>query len=257
MNDASTLSNGAVLSNEDIKAEMKKYPDIRSYPLVADGEGKPLDFEVKDRGLLWESCVDLRVGRIYIGDPREEKRYREIKQQGDSWNLAPGAIVHIESMERISTPLDIMGFLIPKNSKSEAGLLMLNAGHVDPGWENGFLTAEVMNVTADEFTIEIGEPLFSVVFQYLGSPATKVHLVALTDEERRSKARRRVAKRPTSLHEYYKGEITKDLVDKFLTKKECEAKRIGGWTLVGVIAAAAAALIGVIGLAFLFWQLAN
>lgn len=255
MSNTDEIPVGAVLSDEDIKTEMGKAKKAGKAPLVGDEKGEPLNFDEQDQRLLSPSCVDLRVGRIYIGNPEAKQGYHEIRKEGDIWPLAPGAIAHIESREVISTPSDIMGLLIPKNRKSEEGLLMLNAGHVDPNWV-GFLTAEVMNVTAQDYTIEIGKPLFSVVFQYLRTLTTRLPTLE-TDEERRSRARSMVSKRPTSLHTYYRDILIKEVEKTFLPKAEYEAKRLRGWTIAGLIFGAVAALTAVIGLAFLFWQLAN
>ena len=251
---------GAVLSNQDIVREMAKYPNIHKYPLVANSDGTPLDFDDKDSSLLWECCVDLRIGRIYVGDPTQQKRYREIKDEDDKLYLAPGAIVHVESRERVSTPPDIMGILIPKNTKSEAGLLMLNAGHVDPGWEGGFLTAEIMNVTAEEFLIEIGEALFSIIFQYIHTPASrtsKAHDTPTTDEERRKKAGNLAAKRPTSLHQYYRDELIKAMRAEFATRGEVAAAGMTRLTIFVVILSSMMALGAGIALAFALWQMIN
>lgn len=151
-------------------------------------------------------------------------------------------------------PHNIMGYLVPRNSYSEQGLLMLNAGHVDPGWQgNGHITLEVINLSEESFKLTVGEDRpFSIIFEYMHSNTTKP-TTAEEDEKRRNKAIDRLASWPETLYTPYRDRIMKAVEDKFATKKELsdtkeelESKRIRGWTLVGVI-----------GLAFLFWQLAN
>lgn len=252
MSSSDKIPVGAVLSDTDIREMAKKFPGFITV------EGRPIDFDDKEKDSLQPSCVDLRVGRIYI-------RGREFYSRNDRVELPPGALVHIESIERVTLPKNIMGFLVPKNSKSEAGLLFLNAGHVDPGWKDGFMTAEVMNVTAGNFPIMVGETLFSIVLQYVHSPATKPSRFE-PDDIRRLKARQAMEARPRTGYESYledlrikmesKVEELKTETDKkYATKDEVSAAGMTRLTLYIVILSSAIALAGGIAVAWAFWQL--
>lgn len=251
MSSASEIPVGAVLSDKDIKAEMKKAKDENKPPLIADENGKPLKFDGEDAELLQPSCVDLRVHRIYLpgGGRRVIEKEKEEKKKKE-WLLPPGAIVHIDSRERITTPPHIMAFLIPKNRKSEEGLLMLNAGHVDPNWENGFLTAELMNVTVQDYPIIIGEPIFSVVFVYMHAPAENKPKM-LSDKERMERAKLLAAARPISLHKYYADRV---LHEDFATKEEVRAAGIKGLTIFVIILSTLGALAMGVYLGIWLWQ---
>jgi len=230
---------GAVLSDTDIREIAKKFPDFITV------EGRPIDFDDKEKDSLQPGCVDLRVGRIYI-------RGREFHSRTDRVELPPGALIHIESIERVTLPKHIMGFLVPKNSKSEAGLLMLNAGHIDPGWENGFLTAEVMNLTAGNFPIMVGETLFSIVLQYVHSPATKPPRLE-PDDIRRLKARQAMEARPRTGYEFYleslKNEIARDYATKKEAREEVFTRRNTVIAFAGLLIATFAAILGAVAIA--------
>jgi deoxycytidine triphosphate deaminase len=249
MSNTNEIPVGAVLSDEDIKAEMQRAKEAKKAPLVADENGEPLDFDGKDAELLQPSCVDMRVRRIYV--PGKGKRI--IQEENEKWALPPGAIVHIESRERINTPPNIMGFLIPKNRKSEEGLLMLNAGHVDPNWEKGFLTAEVMNVTTEDHKLKIGDPIFSVVFVYTHTRANKKAHPQI-DKDRMERAVYMAATRPISLHQYYADEV---LHERFALKSDIWRTRTIILTAFGAFIGAVAALAAGVYLGIWLWQNAN
>jgi deoxycytidine triphosphate deaminase len=239
MSNTDKIPVGAVLSDTDIREMVKKFPDFITV------EGRPIDFDDKEKDSLQPSCVDLRVGRIYMHG-------REFYSRNDRVELPPGALVHIESIERVTLHKHIMGFLVPKNSKSEAGLLFLNAGHVDPGWADGFMTAEVMNVTAGNFPMTIGEPLFSIVFQYVHTPATNPPRLE-PDDIRRSKARQAMEARPRTGYEFYleslKNEIARDYATKREAREEVFTRRNTVIAFAGLLLATFAAILGAVAIA--------
>lgn len=259
MNNAEKKPAGAVLSDSDIKKMVEEFPHC----ITVDGE--PIDFDDKQKNSLRPCCVDLTVGAIYT---HKEKMTR----QGQTLSLPPGGVAHIESKERFNMPDNIMGFLVPRNKYSERGLLMLNAGHVDPGWRDvdpkrrggAYLTLEIINLREEHFRLTVGEDRpFSIVFHYMHTK-TDIPTAADDDEKRRNKAFSRLESWPETLYSPYRDRIMKEVENTFATKEDLkaaevriEAKRIKGLTLVGVIAAAAAAMVGVIGLSFMFWQLTN
>lgn len=252
MSNTNKIPIGAVLSDRDIREMVERFPDFISV------EERPIDFDDKEKDILRPCSVDLTIGGIYSAE-------EQMIESGQTMSLRPGGVAHIESKERFNMPDNVVGFLVPRNTYSERGLLMLNAGHVDPGWKgNGYLTLEVINLTEKPFNLTVGEDRpCSIIFQYMHS-STTIPTPAGLDEKRRNKALDRLRSWPHTLYSDYLDRIMKVATDKFVTKeelsdtkKEIESKRLGGWTLVGVIAAAAAALVGVIGLAFLFWQLTN
>ena len=212
MSNANEIPVGAVLSDRDIREMVTKFPNFITV------DGRPIDFDDKERDSLRPSCVDLTIGRIYAhkGDITEEKT-----EKGQILRLLPGGFAHIESKERFNMPNNIVGFLIPRNRFSELGLLMLNAGHIDPGWQGtGYLTLEVINLRQEFIDLKVGvDRPFSIMFQYMHSGST-IPSTALPDEERRNTARSRLESSPETLYSSYRDRIIEKAKDLFPEKRE-------------------------------------
>ena len=116
---------GGVLSDRDIKAEICKRGLIHDH----------------DEERVQASCYDLRVGHVIgkrIGvEDGAKSGIRAIK-------VRPGELATLLSMERVKLPDNVTGLVIPRNDYAERGILILNAGHVDPGYE-GHVMAQVVN----------------------------------------------------------------------------------------------------------------
>lgn len=202
---------GGVLSDKDIREMVEKFPDFITV------NGRKIDFKDKEKDSLNPAGVDLTIGRIYA---HKEKQLEEKNEKGQMLRLLPGGFAHIESRERFNMPDNVIGFLIPRNSYSERGLLMLNAGHVDPGWRSGYLTLEVINLRDEPIDLTVGEDRpFSISFQYLHS-STTIPSPVEEDEIRRHRARGRLALSPQTLFSHYRERIIDDAKALFPEKRE-------------------------------------
>lgn len=81
--------------------------------------------------------------------------------------VPPGGVVGIFTAETLDIPLDMCATAFAINAMSSKGFLVLNPGHVDPGFR-GSLTVKALNIRKTNITITQGEPIFTVVFQRLG-----------------------------------------------------------------------------------------
>ena len=107
-----------------------------------------------------EACsYDMRVGTIF----REGVRISGARGQAI---LQPGDIVSLFTFEELDLPSDIAATAFAINAMSSEGLLVLNPGHVDPGFK-GPLTVRAINIRATPKAIGVGTKIFTVIFERL------------------------------------------------------------------------------------------
>lgn len=121
------------------------YDDIISRGLI--DEEKP----ARQRKL---TSYDATVGNI-ICDGLDWKR--------QSFLLKPRSVVWIKSAERFVLPNNITALATLKTTWTHRGILALNVGIVDPGWE-GPLSTVIVNFSKVSFPIHVGDPFFRLAF---------------------------------------------------------------------------------------------
>lgn len=116
-----------------------------------------------------EGCsYDLRIGTIF----REGRIIKGKQGAGDQVLLQPGEIISLFTLEELDLPANIAATAFPINALSSQGLLVLNPGHIDPGF-NGPLTVRVINIRYTPKSIDLGTPIFTVIFERLPQPTNK------------------------------------------------------------------------------------
>jgi dUTPase len=170
---------GYVLSCEDLGHEIS----IRELLFRKDKNNvkQKLTLEEIRKGVQGD-CYDFRVGCLV------SKRLGRSKGT-IAVTLEPGEIVRLLSKEWVSLPDNIQAFVIPRNTPAQRGLLVLNAGHIAPGYV-GQIEAQVVNLSARELSIKLedfAEGVFSAVFSYLHTPipSTKREVITWESEEER------------------------------------------------------------------------
>lgn len=79
--------------------------------------------------------------------------------------LRPGQFILAETVEKFNIPLNISAEYKLKSSMARIGLEHLNAGWVDPGWNNSVLTLEFRNLTTfHEIELVYGDKIGQMVF---------------------------------------------------------------------------------------------
>ena len=124
------------------------------------------------------TTYDATVGSIIRGG-------REIK--GASFILKPREIIWLVSNESFDLGDSTTGLATLKTQWTHQGVLALNVGIVDPGW-NGPLAAAVVNFSSSDFEIEIGKPFLRLLFHdHATIPANDLspHSVSRPDYVRR------------------------------------------------------------------------
>ena len=82
--------------------------------------------------------------------------------------VQPGQMIFVVTFEDVLMPLDLCGTVYSRNRLALQGILALNAGHVDPGYE-GPITIRLINLRAIPWTLILGKPIFTITFQTLDS----------------------------------------------------------------------------------------
>jgi deoxycytidine triphosphate deaminase len=126
---------------------------------------------------------DLTVGTIFW----EGKVIREQPGSPAQVVVPPGGVIGIFTAEEIALPDDVCATAFAINEMSSKGFLVLNPGHVDPGFK-GPLTVKALNVRKTNIAISQGDPIFTVIFQRLDRPTVAYRNASRSDRERKFNA---------------------------------------------------------------------
>jgi deoxycytidine triphosphate deaminase len=117
-----------------------------------------------------EACsYDLCIGTIFhrgqvIDDTHPDARSQII--------IEPGEIISMFTREELTLPADICATVFPLNSQSSKGLLVLNPGHIDPGFR-GPVSVKALNLRKAPLAISLGMEIFTIIFERLPQPTSK------------------------------------------------------------------------------------
>jgi len=114
------------------------------------------------------SSYDLRIGTIF----KNGKIYSTNQKNTSHVTIKPSEIVTMLTLEELNLPHTVCGTVFAKNSFSSKGILILNPGHVDPGFK-GPLTICAINLSTKEETLWIGRKIFTLVITELNDVVQK------------------------------------------------------------------------------------
>ncbi len=117
-------------------------------------------------GCFQAASYDLRVGQIIA-----EKEVIT-GDQANPYYLPSGGMVTLLTQEKLSLTDKVAAIVFPPNKLAEQGLLVLNPGHIDPGYE-GSLSVRVINLRKVDFPLRIGIKIFTCIFFDLQEPTEK------------------------------------------------------------------------------------
>lgn len=118
------------------------------------------------------ASYDLTAGRAVWKDVDSGKPKEEHYDPNKSFDkqptvcLEPGQMLSIVTHEEILMPRDLCGMVYSKNGLAMKGIFAFNAGHVDPGYR-GPIVIRLINLRANQYTITLGQPIFTLVFEKL------------------------------------------------------------------------------------------
>ncbi|MDO9405338.1 MAG: hypothetical protein Q7T87_14995 [Polaromonas sp.] len=127
------------------------------------------------------SSYDLRIGTIFKDG---QIINGEVIGGVTSIVLKPGGVLSMFTLEELVLPPDILATVFPINSQSSRGLLVLNPGHVDPGYD-GPITVKVLNISKSEMMIKLGQPIFTAIFERLETATSQPYSVIKKDRTTR------------------------------------------------------------------------
>ncbi len=116
-----------------------------------------------------ESCsYDLRIGAIF----KEGKIFSNEFNVEGNWNIEikPSEIVTILTLEELNMPKNIAGTVYALNSLSSTGFLILNPGHIDPGFK-GPISICAVNLSKSTIKLHYGKKIFTIIFDNLNKDA--------------------------------------------------------------------------------------
>lgn len=172
-----------VLSNQDIEREIAD-----SGLIFTSHDDEDLSEGIKG------SAYDFRVGYLI-------SRRLGVVEGPESVSLQPGEMATLLSKEWVNIPSYVTGLVIPRNNQARRGILILNAGHVDPTWR-GQIMAQVVNLANQDRAIQLDSydgAVFSIVFSYLESPSTRSRVPQKSENERVSAERAAVLEQAATL----------------------------------------------------------
>lgn len=105
------------------------------------------------------ASYDLRVGRVIVKG----------KEYSQPVAVAPQQMFIIVSEETVQVPPGHVGYAMPKTSLCNDGILTINTGILDPGYQ-GRISTTAINFDQTEYEISPGDPFLRIVFHELVGP---------------------------------------------------------------------------------------
>lgn len=108
---------------------------------------------------LRNSTCDLTVGHILPTG----KNKRKTQAQSDVFWLKPNHMVYVVTQQRVRLPANVTGLASLVTTLTKDGLLCLNTGIIDPGYD-GHLGATLVNFSNKQRRVALNDRLFRVLF---------------------------------------------------------------------------------------------
>lgn len=104
------------------------------------------------------ASYDLSADRVIINGQTQQLPF----------SLRPQHMCVIVSKERLKVPRDFVGYALPKTRLCQRGLLTLNTGILDPGYD-GLISTTAINFRSEPIQIRPNEPFLRIVIHELKS----------------------------------------------------------------------------------------
>ena len=132
--------------------------------------GRPFDLQNDSYDLAAGTAVWKTPTKDRYGGNVETRSYslESPRHLQPTVTVQPGQMIFVVTGEDIAMPPNICGTVYSRNSLALAGVLALNAGHVDPGY-HGPIVIRLINLRAIPWTLTLGDPIFTITFQTVDS----------------------------------------------------------------------------------------
>lgn len=124
------------------------------------------DYEAKN---IQGASYDLRIGTLFHDG--NIVSVRDAASHDKSIRLGPSEIITMLTLEKVNVPLDMHATVFAINKNSSRGLLILNPGHIDPGY-NGFISICAINLSKEVRYLLLHDEIFTISFHQLTSQTT-------------------------------------------------------------------------------------
>lgn len=120
-----------------------------------------------------DSSYDLRV-RAILPAPKEEKHsygflHSDVSVPASGFYLEPQGMVRVVSEETLTLPKNITGYALVKNRFSNLGILAINIGIIDPGYE-GPISSTLINFGKQPYLLKPGTVFLRLTFHEFDPP---------------------------------------------------------------------------------------
>lgn len=122
-----------------------------------------------DRKSVEPCSYDMKIGTIFRDGQIVNESHPKANEQV---MVQPGEVISVFTLEELDLPNNIAATAFAMNSQSSRGLLVLNPGHIDPGFE-GPLTVKALNLRKVPLALSRVDPIFTVVFERLPEKTEK------------------------------------------------------------------------------------
>jgi dUTPase len=136
--------------------------EIASHNLVADARSEKFR----------TASYDVSIGEVIGPDG----------QSNSSLVINPQQMVMVISAEHITLPEDIAGYAMPKTSFSNAGILALSTGIIDPKYE-GKVSSILINFGQAPHLLQAGDSFLRLTFHRINKPRNVTPAPSMSDED--------------------------------------------------------------------------
>ena len=157
----------SVLTRSEIDGYLQRGRLIRNPRRKSDGT---FDIEADSYDLAAGAAIWKQPAVNGSGGNVKTRLYdREIPESKQSTvTVKPGQMIFVVTYEDVLLPQNLCGTVFSRNKLALQGILALNAGHVDSGYE-GPIAIRLINLRATSWTLTLGEPIFTITFHTVGN----------------------------------------------------------------------------------------
>ncbi len=123
---------------------------------------------------------DLRIGTIFKDGQVINGNHRDANLQ---IIIKPGEIISMLTLEEVILPDNVMASVFAINAQSSRGLLVLNPGHIDPGFR-GPISVKVLNLRKVDLALSRQAPIFTIIFEELPKSSVSPYSTHVTRDQR-------------------------------------------------------------------------
>ncbi len=167
------------LSDTDILRYLKAGKiQVDPLPLREKVKGVTVDLRLDNRFRVFN---DHKAPYLDLGGPRDQLQQQLdaimsqeiVIEEGDSFFLHPGELALASTLETITLPDDLVGWLDGRSSLARLGLMVhVTAHRIDPGW-HGQIVLEIFNSGKLPLALRPGMDICAINFETLSSPVQK------------------------------------------------------------------------------------